>query len=432
MIGLRDRGRRRSERLGHSATTAHFQAAFPFLAEGGLGAPGVYIGRDACGGAWVFDPWRAYEAGILSGPNMLVVGQLGRGKSAFLKSYIARQYVFGRQAWVLDPKGEFAPLADFLGGTVIALVPGGEVRLNPISSRMGREAQLSLLRSVAAAALRRELSPEEDAGLRVALRIVSAAEPREPTLPEVVAALLHPGAEMGGELVMDTGDLADAIRQVALALQRLCEGDLRGMFDGPTSPGLDLDAGFVALDLSAVQDSSALGILMTCAAAWLQGVVMDRKRRAEAGEGDSAKVILAVDEAWRITADLGVAEWLQLSFKLSRAHGVQNIIALHRLSDLGAAGAAGSREARIAEGLISDADTKVILAQPPDQVDGLRSLLGLSATEAELVPTLRRGEALWQVGRRSFLVQHRLSSIEQSLVDTDARMLRGRGMASAA
>jgi type IV secretory pathway VirB4 component len=432
VIGLRDRGRRRSERPGHSATTAHFQAAFPFLAEGGLGAPGVYIGRDACGGAWVFDPWRAYEAGILPGPNMLVLGQLGRGKSAFLKTYIARQYVFGRQAWVLDPKGEFAPLAEFLGGTVIALVPGGEVRLNPISSHMGREAQLSLLRSVAAAALRRELTPEEDAGLRVALRIVSATEPREPTLPEVVAALLHPGAAMSAELVMDAGDLADATRQVALALQRLCEGDLRGMFDGPTSPDLDLDAGFVALDLSAVQDSSALGILMTCAAAWLQGVVMDRKRRAEAGEGDAAKVILAVDEAWRITADLGVAEWLQRSFKLSRAHGVQNVIALHRLSDLGAAGAAGSREARIAEGLISDADTKVVLAQPPDQVDGLRNLLGLSQTEAELVPTLRRGEALWQVGRRSFLVQHRLSSIEQGLVDTDARMLRGRGMAGAA
>jgi hypothetical protein len=219
---------------------------------------------------------------------------------------------------------------------------------------------------------------------------------------------------------------AAATRQVALALQRLCEGDLRGMFDGPTSPGLDLDAGFVVLDLSAVQDSSALGILMTCAAAWLQGVVMARKRAAEAGEGDPPRVILAVDEAWRITADLAVAEWLQSSFKLSRAHGVQNIIALHRLSDLGAAGAAGSRESRIAEGLIADADSKVVLAQPPDQTQGLRNLLGLSATEAELVPTLRRGEALWQVGRRSFLVQHRLSSIERSLVDTDARMVRHR------
>jgi type IV secretory pathway VirB4 component len=417
-------GGRRAERPGHAATTAHFQAAYPFLAEGGLGAAGCYIGRDACGGAWVFDPWAAYERGILSGPNMLVVGQLGRGKSALLKTYIARQHVFGREAWVLDPKGEFTPLAEALGGSVIALVPGGSVRLNAISSRMGREAQLSLLRSVAAAALRRELTPEEDAGLRVALKVVTEAVPDEPTLPEVVDALLHPVEAMTAELVMELADFAAATRQVALALQRLCYGDLRGMFDGRTSAGLDLDARLVVLDLSAVQDSAALGILMTCAAAWLQGVVMERKRAAEAGERGGAKVIVAVDEAWRITADLGVAEWLQRSFKLSRAHGVQNIIALHRLSDLGAAGSAGSRESRIAEGLIADADTKVILAQPPDQIEGLRNLVGLSATEAELVPTLRRGEALWMVGRRSFLVQHRLSSFEQALVDTDARMVR--------
>jgi hypothetical protein len=420
----RRRRRRRGERPGHSSTTAHFQAAYPFLAEGGLGAPGVYIGRDACGGAWVYDPWCAYEAGILTGPNMLVVGQIGRGKSAFLKSYIARQYVFGRQAWVLDPKGEYRALAEFLGGTVIGLVPGGSIRLNPISPRMGWEAQLSLLRSVAAAALRRELSPEEDAGLRVALRLVNRREPDEPTLPEVVEALLHPTSEMTKELVMAVEEFATVVRQVALGLQRLCEGDLRGMFDGPTSAGLDLDAAFVVLDLSGVQDSAALGILMTCAAAWLQGVVLERKRTAEAGEGDPPKIILLVEEAWRITSELAVAEWLQRSAKLSRAYGIQNIYIVHRLSDLGAAGAAGSREARIAEGLIADADTKVILAQPPDQIEGLRNLLGLSATEAELVPSLRRGEALWELGRRSFLVQHRLSSVEQAIVDTDARMIR--------
>jgi type IV secretory pathway VirB4 component len=430
-VNLRGRSGYRAERPGHAVTTAHFQAAFPFLAEAGLGAPGAYLGRDACGGAWVFDPWEAYAAGVLSGPNMLVVGQLGRGKSAFLKTYIGRQHVFGRQAWVLDPKGEYAPLVNWLGGTLIALVPGGSVRLNPIDRRMGWEGQLSLLRSVAAAALRRELTPEEDAGVRVALKVVSA-DADEPTLPDVVDALLHPREEMTAELVMGLADFAEATRQVALALQRLCHGDLRGMFDGATTAGLDLDAPLVVLDLSAVQDSAALGILMTCAAAWLQGVVMERKRAAEAGEEDGAKVIVVVDEAWRITADLGVAEWLQRSFKLSRAYGVQNIIALHRLSDLGAAGAAGSREARIAEGLIADADTKVILAQPPDQIEGLRNLLGLSATEAELVPTLRRGEALWVVGRRSFLVQHRLSSMEQELVDTDARMLAHRELVGSA
>jgi len=46
----------------------------------------------------------------------------------------------------------------------------------------------------------------------------------------------------------------------------------------------------------------------------------------------------------------------------------------------------------------------------------------LSTTEAELLPRLRRGVALWKVGRRSFLVQHLLSSIERNLVYTDGAM----------
>ncbi|MFP5388378.1 MAG: ATP-binding protein [Thermoleophilia bacterium] len=409
------------ERPGHAATTAHFQAAFPFLAEGGLGVPGTYIGRDACGGAFLYDPWTAYEAGVLSGPNMLVVGQIGRGKSALIKSYLARQHVFGRRAWVLDPKGEYGPLAEALGGSVLSLVPGGSVRLNPIDSRMGWEAQLSLLRSVAAAALARRLSPEEDAGLRVALKAVGE-KASEPTLPEVVEALLHPGAEMRTELVMDGAEFAEKTRQLALGLQRLCAGDLRGMFDGPTSAAADLDAPLVVLDLSAVRDSAALGILMTCAAAWLQGVVWERKRAAEESGRGAEKLIVVFDEAWRITADLAVAEWLQSSLKLSRAYGVQNIIATHRITDLGAAGAAGSREARIAEGLLADCDTKVVFAQSPDQLEALKSALWFSGTEAELVITQRVGEFVMQVGGRSFLVYNRLSDFERDLAYTDAAM----------
>jgi type IV secretory pathway VirB4 component len=417
---------RAAERPGHSATTAHFGAAYPFLAEATLGARGPYIGADAFGGSFAYDPWELYAAGALGGPNMLVVGQLGRGKSSLVKTYLYRQAIFGREAWAIDPKSEYAALARALGGSIIALEPGGPVRLNPLSGRGGREGQLSLLRSIAEAALGRGLLPEEDAGLRVALDLVnSRSQEHEPTLPEIVAALLHPSAEMVADLATDEEALAGAIRQVALALQRLCEGDLSGMFDGPTSAGLDLDAPMVVLDLSAVADSAALGILMTCAAAWQHSVLAERKRAAEAGGTQGPKVISVLDEGWRIASHIGVAEWLQRSFKLSRSLGVQNVIVMHRLSDLGAAGDAGSRQARLAEGLIADADTRVVYAQPPDQREALRNLLGLTSTELELVPTLRAGEALWQVGRRSFLVCHRLSAAERSIVDTDARMSVG-------
>jgi hypothetical protein len=412
------------ERPGHSATTAHLCAAYPFIADGGPGRPGVYIGRDAYGGAFAYDPWLLYPE-FLQGPNMLVLGGIGSRKSTLVKSYLYRQILHGRQAWVLDPKGEYGPLARSLGLTPIALHPGGEFRLNPITRRGGAEGQLSLLRSVAGAALRRELGPEEDAGLRVALAQVNeeCGDAREPTLPDVVEALLHPREAMvAGVSAQSAADLAAACRQAALALQRLCAGDLRGMFDGETSPGIDLDAALVVIDLSAVRDSAALGILMACAGAWQQAILGERKRAAEEDGVAGPQMITVVEEGWRLTGHIGAAEWLQENWKLCRGWGIQNILVVHRLSDLGASGEEGSREARIAEGLLADADTIVIYRQAPDQREAMRAALGRSRSEAELVISARPGEALWVVGRRSFLVSHRVSRIERPLVFTDWRM----------
>ena len=408
-------------RPGHRSTTAHIQAAYPFVAEGGLGGRGVYIGRDVYGGSFCFDPWELYGRELTS-PNAVVIGIVGRAKSSLVKTYVFRQAVFGRQAWIVDVKGEYERLAEALGIHPITLSPGGSIRLNPLTPRGGPERQLNLLYSVAAATLERPLSPEEKRSAQEALSVLERRSHNEPTLPDVVDVLVHPPAEMAEALAMQIDELAAAVRPMAFALDQLCSGNLRGMFDGPTTPGLELDAPLVVLNLRAVLNThtTALGILMTCATAWLQAMI-----EAETDER-SAKRIVVVDEAWRILSSLGIGEWLQQSFKLSRGLGTQNVVVMHRLSDLRATGDAGSREVKLAEGLLADAETKIIYAQPPDQLPQTRELLGLTDTEAELLPHLRRGWALWKVGQRSFLVQHRLSAFERELVDTDARMTVGR------
>ena len=99
----------------HRLTTAHLGAAYPFVAEGGLGTPGVYVGRDLLGGAFSYDPFALYASGALTNPNMVVMGQIGRGKSALVKSYLWRQAAFGRGAWIVDPKGEYGVLGRLHG-----------------------------------------------------------------------------------------------------------------------------------------------------------------------------------------------------------------------------------------------------------------------------------------------------------------------------
>ena len=80
----------------HVATTRHLCAAYPLVSEAGLGHEGVLIGRDVLGGSFVYDPFVLYRQGVVTNPNMVVFGQIGRGKSSFVKSYLWRQAVFGR------------------------------------------------------------------------------------------------------------------------------------------------------------------------------------------------------------------------------------------------------------------------------------------------------------------------------------------------
>jgi hypothetical protein len=417
---------RLAERDAHRATTANAQAIYPFVAEGGLGGRGAYIGRDLYGGSFCFDAFELYAQRALTNPNVLVIGAVGSAKSSLIKSYLFRQAVFGRIPWVIDPKGEYGALARALGVEPIRLVPGGAIALNPIAPRGGWESRLGLLHAVCAGTLGRRLEPDEEAGSREALRVLDARAGPEPTLPDVVELLLRPTAEMSDRLATTQERVAAGARAAALALQRLCEGDLRGMFDAPTTPGLDLSGRAVILDLSAVYHSAALGILMTCAAAWQRAAIGERHAQADRDGHSAPKVITVADEAWKILPVPGIGEWLQDSFKLSRAYGEQNVIVMHRLSDLTSAGAAGSREVALAEGLLHDAQTRVVYAQYEDEVPRTRELLGLTSVEAAILPELDPGIALWKVGRRSFVVQHRLSSLEAELVDTDARMLDHR------
>jgi hypothetical protein len=185
------------------------------------------------------------------------------------------------------------------------------------------------------------------------------------------------------------------------------------MFDGPTSEGLDLDGPVVVLDLSATFASAALPLVMTCTTAWLQAAL--------AGP-DGIKRVVVIDEAWAILNDLATARWSQAAFKLSRSLGISNVVVVHRVSDLSAAGADGSAEEKLAAGLLADSETRVVFGQPPSEAGATGRLLGLGTTEVDVISKLPRGMALWRVGARSYLVEHVLGAEERRITDTDGAM----------
>ncbi|MFD7013928.1 ATP-binding protein [Streptomyces sp. NPDC059928] len=418
----------------HRMTTATASGAYPFLAEGGLGAEGIYIGRDVHAEAsFCFDPFALYgKVEGFTNPNVLLGGVIGMGKSALAKSFALRSVAFGYRVYVpCDPKGEWTPVAHALGGTSIALGPGLPGKLNPLDDAPRptsvseadwaneiRKRRLLLLGSLARTVLGRDLLPMEHTALDVALDAVvtqATATGRTPLLGDIAATLNNP-AELDTAGGVMSGRLGEAARDLAHAMRRLVHGDLAGMFDAPSTVAFDPTSPMLSIDLSRLGgsgDDTALVLAMTCASAWMESSLTD-----PAG----GRRWIVYDEAWRLMRHPGLLQRMQSQWKLSRGLGIANLMVIHRLSDLLTAGDAGSQGRALAEGLLADCSTRIIYRQETDQLHAAAALLGLTTVETQAIAHLNRGRGLWKVAGRSFIVQHLLHSHELALFDTDARM----------
>ena len=408
----------------HRTTTAHLCSAYPFAAELGLGTQGVYLGTNLLtgGGGFAFDPFEAYTAGIVTNPNMLIAGEPGVGKSATAKTFIHRSVgVFGRWVAIADPKGEYLPLAESLGLTVIKLHPGGTCRINPLdpgpnppadaAERVRRQADM--LGTLLGTVLRRDLTPVEDAVLGGAMQHLDRAGLTAPTLADVATITVAPTVDMVPTSV-GLDDLARSVEAIPYALGKLLDRSLRGMFDGPTNVAIDWNGPGLVIDLSAVHhDSEALTLVLVATTAWLQNLM------ATPGGPRRLQVL---DEAWALLGTERTSKYLQACWKLSRSYGVANLAIVHRLSDLRSQSDDGTSASKVSMGLLADTQTRVLFRQSTDQVAEAGALLGLTSTEAQLLPRLMKGRALWKVAGRSAVVAHTIAAHERALCDTDAAM----------
>ncbi|OUZ07232.1 ATP-binding protein [Aeromicrobium sp. PE09-221] len=417
---LRTPGRFRLPR--HQDTSATLAAAYPFLAEAGLGSNGVFVGADLySGGSFVFDPWELYRQGVITAPNVIVAGIVGSGKSSLAKALYVRSLPFGRRVYIAgDPKGEHSAVAEAVGGRAIRLGHGLPARLNPLDEGY-RPSNLSdaewavtvtarrraLVGSLAETVVERPLSPLEhtviDAALTQAVR-----DHTVPTLPMVVDHILAPSHDPDGRLAEDG-------RLVGHGLRRLVAGDLAGLFDGPSTESFDPSLPMISLDLSQVTESNTLiSVLMTCSSAWMEAALLDPA-------GGQRWVIY--DEAWRLMSHPALLKRMDSHWRLARHYGISNMLLFHKLSDLDNVGDSGSAMRALANSLLANAESRIVYRQESDQLGVTADMLALTGTERQLLPSLGVGQGLWKIKDRSFVVQHQLHPAELALYDTTGRMI---------
>lgn len=423
-------------------STGSAEAIYPFQTAsraGSHGTGGIAIGASPTGGTFCWDPWTLYTQGRLTNPNVLILGDVGSGKSALAKTLVWRGLEFGRGAHIIDPKGEYGALASAAGVEPIALRPGGGTVLNPLDpgragttlaptelfhrnvatvralleatlARPCRQLEMVVLTATLARVARLDFTPADDRPLSV------AAHGDVVTLPMLADALVDPPADIATRVNMDPGRVVEESREMALALARLVDphGDLGGMFAGHTNLDADALGDLVVVDIASVYRTHrhALPLVMICAAAWLQ----------LATETSPRGRFQVNDEAWALLSDHGTARWMQTNQKLARQLSLSVVNIMHRLSDTAAAGDQGSAVRSLAEGVIADSGTWVIYRQKPSERRLLKETLQLNDVQTGLATRIGRGRGLWIVGgetREVALVDHLLSPIEQHLVDTD-------------
>jgi hypothetical protein len=409
------------------ATTAQLSVLYPGV------APPPPLGRSAClgadvlgGGAYRFDPFDAYAAGLAANPNLIVFGDPGAGKSAAVKTMLhrwvglCRRHHPARWVAICDPKGEYRGLARTLDLELLALRPGGPVRLNPLDPGGGddgdtRLRQAGLLAAISSCLLGRVLTPLEDAAIGWVLDALTAHRGATPTLADAAGLLAAPTAEMAQRAGTTPEGLARSVDDLRFGLGKLLDRELRGMFDGQSTVRSDAHRCGVVIDLSGVHgDRTVLGVVMAAATAWIASHLARR---------DGVQRLQVIDEAWALLANPASVRHLQASWKLCRDYGVANIAVAHRIADLRAQADDGTALAKIAAGLLGDTETRVLFRQAPDQVAEAKALLGLTKVEADLLPRLSRGRAIWKRPGASALVHHVVAPSEWRFANTDGALL---------
>lgn len=386
---------------------------------------GVAIGRDVLSQTVIaHDTFTAYRKRQISSPNVLVLGDVGAGKSALCKTvYVLRPLILrNRRAVVMDKKdeggeGEYAALTRRFGSEPLRFVAGaGGVRLNlfdpAIYAVIGALGEVRLLTAITELAQGgTPLDQWEREALRVAHRATRTALDgvRVPVLGDLVERL---GVVPGGYADMSArarGRLHEAGIGVRFLLSGLLE-ELHGMFDGETSPGVKLSERLTTFDVSQLPDDGpAVSMVVTVANVWLLGVLRTHRGLA---------TNFVAEEGWHLIGGPS-GRVLQSNAKLARGLGLANIIALHKIADI------PTDSPAIA--LVKEAQTVHLYRQSrADDIAACVRLFNLDPGSANTLGTLKDGHHLLKIGTRPEVhVEHVRSALEVELTNTDTAMLAG-------
>ncbi|WP_203655458.1 VirB4 family type IV secretion system protein [Actinocatenispora rupis] len=334
--------------------------------------------------------------------NAVVLAQSGAGKSYLIKLETLRWLQHGATAAIIDPDDEYRQLAGHIGGTVIALGAAG-VRVNPLDLPVGDTRPDALTRrclfchTVIAVLLGQDPPPAERAALdrAVAAAYGAAGITHDARTWNRPAPLLR---DVAAQLAAD-GD--DAAHTLAARLAPWVTGTFSDLFDGPTTHRPD--SHLVVWSLRQLPDEQRpIGTLLALDAIW---------RAIDTTPAGGRRRLVVVDEAWTLLQHDAGARFLFRMAKASRKRGAGLTVVTQDAGDV--------LSTELGRAVVANAATQILLKQAPQAIEEITDAFGLTAGEARLLLSCRRGEGLLVAGTSRVAFRAVGSPTEHDLCRTD-------------
>jgi len=440
--------------IEYQGTTVQVCGMFPFVAGSGAPPVGVPIGRHMLWGEVVcLDPLDWLNYGLVTNPGVFVLGQPGVGKSTISKRMITGMVAFGTNALILgDTKPDYTPLVRHLGGQVIEVGRGMD-RINPLDSGpLGRALaqmsgpdaarlrleirgrRLSLLLALCALVRGNRLSNGEEVVLGRAIDLLAERVDGDPTVPDVLRVIDEGPDELRAAARATDEEYARRVDELVFTLDLLCSGSLAGVFDGPTSNTLDLNAPAVSVDISrvAAAGDTLVAAAMLCCWSYGFGMVDAGAVLADLGLAPRRQYLAVMDELWRaLRGASGLVEHADALTRLNRQKGMASLMITHSLADLDALPTEEDRAK--ARGFMERCAITVLAGLPLKELRRVSEVTPLTEPEMDLVKGWAapeswlpgtshpgRGKYLIKTGERIGIpVELSLVGEEHTLYDTD-------------
>jgi len=385
----------------------------------------------------------------LTNYNMVVFAKSGAGKSVTMKTLIARSSVLmGIESLALDAEGEYATMADALGGINITIsgnsdtiinffdieeekikdeITGKERAVLNIESKiedvtqvlltMARGSTRSTVVNEITKQIISEIVAEEYAEIGItsdpdslyssstSYQDIFARNKKDmPTIGSWYRRLLEKAKENTNE---DYRFHYSYLTKVMKQYTKEYNGQL-SYFDGQSTFNLLEDIPFINLDISKLEETFARPLAQQILLSWIWEKYV--KKNSENKTRAKQKRVL-VDEAWMMLPYPEAVDFLNRMARRARKRNCSLAIISQRFQDF--------YEKPEAQAVLTSSDTKLFLAQDKSEIEYLKEVFKLSNGEANFLTTCLRGEGLLKVGGDTAIIQIKPTKKEFEFVETN-------------